>query len=94
MCRQNPILCVLIGIHAGPVIGESKFLYDLWGDVVNTPSRMESHGIANEIQATKAFAEKLGSSYQYEARGTVDVKGNGPMELFLVNRGPTAAMSA
>ena len=77
-----------IGINSGAVIagviGERKFLYDLWGDSVNTASRMESHGIGGEIQVTKEFYEQLGDTFVFEPRGEIDVKGMGPMELYLV----------
>jgi guanylate cyclase len=79
---------VRIGIDTGPavagVIGRRKFIYDLWGDTVNTASRMESHGIPGEIQVTERVAEALGKAFRTRPRGVVDVKGKGPMRTYLV----------
>ncbi len=83
-----PWLAVRIGIDAGPavagVIGRRKFIYDLWGDTVNTASRMESHGLPGQIQVTERVAEALSPQFTVEPRGTVDVKGKGPMRTFLL----------
>lgn len=77
-----------IGINSGPltagVIGQQKFIYDLWGDTVNTASRMESHGIAGEIQLTPATARLLDGDFVISPRGEVDVKGKGRMEVFML----------
>jgi class 3 adenylate cyclase len=76
------------GIDTGPVvagvIGRRKFIYDLWGDTVNTASRMESHGIPGSIQVTEAVYRRLCDRYRFEPRGTVDVKGKGPMATWLL----------
>jgi len=82
-----------IGIDTGPVvagvIGTRKFSYDLWGDTVNTASRMESHGVPGEIQLTQRAAEALHGAFELSPRGPIDVKGKGPMEtLFLVGERP------
>jgi class 3 adenylate cyclase len=80
-----------MGIHMGPavagVIGSKKFIYDVWGDTVNTASRMESHGIPDRIQVTEPVFRRLNGLYRFEARGTIEVKGKGPMETwFLLGR--------
>jgi len=82
-------LAVRIGIDTGPVvagvIGRRKFIYDLWGDTVNTASRMESQGLPGEIQVTERVAAALGPGFAVRPRGTSDVKGKGPMATFLLD---------
>ncbi len=79
-------LALRIGMNTGPavagVIGRRKFSYDLWGDTVNTASRMESHGDAGRIQVTRACRDRLHHDFHLEPRGLTDVKGQGPMETW------------
>ncbi|MBS1891596.1 MAG: adenylate/guanylate cyclase domain-containing protein [Actinobacteria bacterium] len=79
---------VRIGIDTGPVvagvIGRAKFSYDLWGDTVNTASRMESHGVPGAIQVTERVYELLHERYELRRRGTIEVKGKGPMGTYLL----------
>ena len=85
-------LALRIGLHSGPVvagvIGRRKFTYDLWGDTVNTASRMESHGVPGAIHCTEATALLLQGAFQLLARGAVDIKGKGPMPTFLLTPAP------
>ena len=82
-------LRVRIGIDTGAVvagvIGKRKFLYDLWGDVVNTASRMESHGVAGRIQVTESTRQRLSGSFMLEERGMIDVKGKGKLRTWFLN---------
>ena len=77
-----------IGINSGSmiagVIGRRKFVYDVWGDAVNIASRMESHGLGGAVQITRATFELIKDEFVCEPRGTVNVKGKGEMEVWLV----------
>ena len=78
-----------IGINSGPVvagiIGTHKFSYDMWGDTVNTASRMESEGIPGKIQVSPSTYERLPhDGYRFEPRGIISVKGKDNMETYLL----------
>lgn len=83
-------LNVRIGIDSGPVIagiiGRNKFIYDLWGDTVNIASRMESTGIAGEIQVSENTWRHLKDRHSFRDRGEIDVKGKGKMNAYLLDK--------
>jgi guanylate cyclase len=86
--RNGQKVSFRIGINSGPVIGgvigKRKFVYDVWGDAVNVASRMESHGMGGTIQITRATYELIRDEFVCEPRGTLEVKGKGEMEVWLV----------
>ena len=79
-------LTLRIGIHAGPVtagvIGQAKFAFDVWGDTVNTASRMEAVGAANRITVSDEVRDALGDSYAFTGPEMVEVKGKGPTRVW------------
>ena len=81
-------LSLRIGVDCGPVvagvIGEQKFAYDLWGDAVNTASRMESQGVADHTQLTESAYQRLKEDYVCEKHGTINVKGKNKMTTYFL----------
>lgn len=81
-------LSIRVGMYTGSVvagvIGTKKFAYDLWGDVVNTAARMESHGVAGRIQLGGSTREAFSGEFELEARGEIDIKGKGRMPTWFL----------
>lgn len=79
-----------LGIHSGPlvagVIGEKKFAYDVWGDTVNTASRMESSGTPGKINISGTTYELVKEFFECEYRGKVNAKNKGEVDMYYVNR--------
>jgi len=89
LCRLRGLdLSIRIGMDQGPVvagiIGRHKFTYDLWGDPVNTASRMESHGLPGKIQVSEAVYRRLCDRYAFTERGEIDLKGKGRRRAWLL----------
>ncbi len=88
--RDGTGLQVRIGIDTGPlvagVIGRSKFTYDLWGDTVNTASRMESSGEPGRIHVTERVRSELVGEFEFTPRGELSIKGKGPMSTYFLER--------
>jgi len=88
-------LNVRIGMAMGSVvagvIGRRKFSYDMWGDTVNTASRMESHGVTGKIQVTGDLYDRLKDEFEFKPRGQVELKGKGLVETYLLEGLKTGA---
>jgi len=84
------LLQLRIGLHTGPliagVLGTHKFVYDVWGDTVNTAKRMESYGQPGRIHISAATREALGEAFRCEPRGLIEIKGKGAMDTYFLCR--------
>ena len=91
---------VRIGLHVGPlvagIVGVRKISYDVWGDTVNTASRIESAGQPGRVNVSRSFYERVRDLVDAESRGALPCKGKGEMEMFFINslREPPAAAPA
>lgn len=88
--KGEPAFEMRVGIHTGPVVagivGVKKFQYDLWGDTVNTASRVENAGEVGRVNISQATYEllKADPQFSFESRGKIDVKGKGEMNMYFV----------
>jgi len=90
MINQNGKWQLRIGIHSGPVtagvVGDKKFAYDIWGDTVNTASRMESSGEPNKINISGTAHELIKHKFNFEFRGKIPAKNKGEIEMYFVEK--------
>jgi len=86
--RSGHPVAFRLGISSGPlvagVIGCTKYHYDIWGDTVNTASRMESHGVPGKIQIAQSTYELIKDEFDCTRRGVVQIKGKGPMQTWFL----------
>eukprot|EP00804_Cyclotella_cryptica_P009057 CCRYP_003157-RD/>CCRYP_003157-RD protein AED:0.08 eAED:0.08 QI:0/0.8/0.83/1/0.6/0.83/6/517/887 len=87
-CPQHGPIDFRVGISTGSVVagvvGTKRFLFDMWGDAVNVAARMEQSGLAGQIQVTRSVVDSAGSDFTFELRGTLSIKGKGPMEVYML----------
>ena len=90
MQQSRPYWQIRVGIHSGDliagVVGREKFSYDVWGDTVNTASRLESSGVAGRINISGATHELVKDFFDCEFRGKVPAKHKGEIDMYFVNR--------
>jgi Amt family ammonium transporter len=95
--KSGDPLEIRIGINSGPVvagvIGEKKFIYDIWGDAVNVASRLESNSLPGKIQISERTAKLLDGKYELEERGEIEVKGKGPLFTYFLRNKKTNQLS-
>ncbi|MCH2034311.1 MAG: tetratricopeptide repeat protein [Tenacibaculum sp.] len=90
--KNKPAFDMRVGIHVGPIVagivGVKKFQYDIWGDTVNTASRMESNGEIEKVNISSATYElvKQDKDLEFEYRGAIEVKGKGALEMYFVDK--------
>jgi class 3 adenylate cyclase len=79
-----------IGLHTGPVIaglvGQRRFIYDVWGDAVNVAARMEAAGGAGQINLSEAAMNRVKNLFEFEDRGAIEVKNKGPLRMYYLRR--------
>ena len=68
------------------MLGTHKFVYDVWGDTVNTAKRMESYGLPGRVHVSAATRRALGNAFRFEPRDPLEIKGKGSMETYFLYR--------
>jgi class 3 adenylate cyclase len=92
IAQNLPYFEIRLGVHTGPVVagivGVKKFQYDIWGDTVNTASRMESSGQIGKVNISKTTYELLkdDASFSFESRGKIEAKGKGEIEMYFISK--------
>ncbi len=90
--KQIPFFEMRLGIHAGPIVagivGVKKFQYDVWGDAVNTASRMESNGMVGKVNISETLYDliKDDDTFSFEYRGHIHAKGKGEIKMYFVEK--------
>ncbi len=90
--KQIPFFEMRLGIHAGPIVagivGVKKFQYDVWGDAVNTASRIESNGMVGKVNISETLYDliKDDETFTFEYRGNIHAKGKGEIKMYFVER--------
>ena len=88
--RFGETLEARIGIHSGEVvaglIGQHRSIYDVWGDTVNTASRLETSGVPNRIQISEQTYQRVKDTFSCELRGPIEIKGKGTMLTYFLGK--------
>jgi adenylate cyclase len=90
--HNNPAFEMRLGIHAGPIVagivGIKKFQYDVWGDTVNTASRIESNGIVGKVNISESLYNLIKNEecFRFEYRGSIQAKGKGELKMYFVEK--------